>query len=210
MSFLGADILDSIQKKIDRIQTITIGVIESYDPDNLRADVRLNWKKTATAPIITHCPVMVTNAGGLVIIPPYERGNMVMVGMTREEAETLAQDGEAREAKATKHRLENACVLGGIFSNVENVEMDGSSDAWRLGTTNGAVILEIDSNTVRIVSGNVELGEGNMEALIQDTMAGALNAHTHTVLSGSSAGVTSGPNDPIHTTDDSTEDVSAS
>ncbi len=200
-----------IEAEIDDIYTASVGVIESYDSDNLRADVRLTWSEDGFDPIISDVPVRTMRAGGLVIVPPYSRGDMVMVVMTREDIGRLVQDGSSRSPRPEKYVLSNAVVIGGINPNTQSVNMEGSPSAWRLGTTEGNLVLEIDSNSVIILSGDVEIGQGTVESLIQETASELLNSHTHTVPSGSSAGPTTDPNEsPLVTDNDITEDVSAS
>jgi len=196
-----------IEAEIDDIYTASIGVIESYDSDNLRADVRLTWSEDGFDPIISDVPVRTMRAGGLVIVPPYSPGDMVMVVMTREDIGRLVQDGSSRSPRPEKYVLSNAVVIGGINPNTQSVDMQGSSSAWKLGTTEGNVVLEIDSNSVIILSGDVVIGSGNQENLIQDTITEALNNHQHTDSEG---GTTTPPINPIYTGDESTEDVSAS
>lgn len=69
-------------------------------------------------------------------------------------------------------------------------------------------IIEADAFTVE--SSDINLGDGEVTSLVKDTVKTAIESHVHEILSGSSAGFTSTPTQPIITSDVITEDTEAS
>lgn len=74
------------------------------------------------------------------------------------------------------------------LKNGLEVYVDESNDEVKVTHPSG-VILSIDENgTVKVVSGDIELGSGTMEKLVKEAFKAVYNAHTHKYTSPAHAG----------------------
>lgn len=215
MSDLGEEIRSIFFGLMADTHTALPAKIESYDENELRAEVELLVRdESGESRIIVDAPVMTLRANGVAVIPPYSQGDPVLLVFAESSLEGPLFDGTPRDNDfERRHSLDDAVVVGGLTTDQETVSVGGSSDAFRIGDESGNGYLEIDnsgdvtveSGNVTVKSSNVTLGSGSAEALLKESGVTTLAGHTHP---GDSGGTTGPMNETI--SGDVTQDTTAS
>ena len=184
------EIRDLVLSLIQQDHNISSGVIQSFDGQNMRAQVKLNWKDEAGAePIIEDAPVATIRAGGLAIIPPYQQGDTVLVVFSDEDLEsTLGDDVARKPLRAQAGQLDYCMVMGGLTLDTESLSVAGDPSSLRIGTEDGSGVVSIDSSgQISLQSQSVTLGqEASAQALVTEAFQTVFNAHTHPTPTGTS------------------------
>ncbi len=213
----GVDVREVVHAMLSETHVVRPARIDAYDRDNQRADVELLARdETDRAPIIVDCPVATFRAGGIVLTPPYQTGDEVLLVFSDESLESQLHDGTPRDVEINRrHALDDAVVIHGLVDHSTTLSVGGSAAAACLaieGTDQYVQLApsgeaEVNVDTAIIDADRVELGSGSLEALVQESVKDALNSHTHP---GDSGGTTGPPNQQIITGSDVTTETEAS
>ena len=115
-----------IRKEIADIHTVLPGKIESYDAEEMRAKVKLLNKldplhrrsqdhDLKEVPQLIDVPVNCLHAGGFVIRPPYEEGDMVAVAFSERALDNVIITGDVEDTgKKRWHSLDDAMIMAGM------------------------------------------------------------------------------------------------
>lgn len=127
-----------IAKAINAIETMFVGVITSVDHVGLRYGVQpvLNRydevdKKSIVSAVLVDCPMLSNKCSSFFIRLPYDIGDMVYVGVSKDSIDESIISGEARDNKVlgvSKFRQIDGVILGGVLSEQEQQLPEGNAN----------------------------------------------------------------------------------
>lgn len=148
-----------IKKSIKEINTMFVGVIVDADYKRNRYGVQpvLMTDNGIPKGTIASCPMSFTKTGTFYIRAPYEVGDMVYVGCSKESIDESIINGSVRENRIdcpSNFRIVDGVVLGGIVSDSEE-ELDSnySSDFIIQNRKNKDTIVLKASGGIKMVTG---------------------------------------------------------
>lgn len=191
MTRLGQEIREFMLGLMADTHTALPATIEEFDEEDMRASVQLLRRDEAgEARIIVEAPVMTIRAGGIAIVPPYQRGDVVLLIFAESDLEGPLFDGDPRDPEfERRHSLDDAIVIGGLVADNQSIDVGGDASNFRIGDEDGTGYAEITPDgTVRLFFDTIELGSGTLEALVNQTGADLFNGHTHPGDSGGTTG----------------------
>lgn len=110
---------DLFEDRSSYIKQGCIGKIDKFDAELMRADVELLGKSVndldeeVDLPLLPDIPVSFINAGGFMIRPEYQKGDLVWIVFATHDIEDML-DEQKKALSKKKNGLENACVIGGV------------------------------------------------------------------------------------------------
>lgn len=142
--------------------------IEEYDPQTMRAKVVPLVKERLTAdgdpvawPMIVEVPVAYLQTGGIVVRPPYQAGDIVLIVFAERALDKILIDGQPQSPQYTRrHSLDDAIVVGSLRpARVSELPAENTEDLLVLHTATGAKLY------LEAATGNLkyETSQGLME-----------------------------------------------
>lgn len=122
--------LKNIRENINRINTMFIGTIVNADYSRNRYSIQPvlmymgDDEIPITKAILVNCPMSFTKTKSFYIRAPYEVGDMVYVGCSKDSIEESVIDGSIRASRLSannKFREVDGVILGGVMSDTEPV-----------------------------------------------------------------------------------------
>lgn len=109
------------------INSCLIGRIEKFSGSNMKADVLpLHEDKSS---MLINLPVASLNAGGFIIKPPYQKGDLVLVVFADSDIDNILYSGNVSNATSVeKHALKDGIVVGGILPFTKSIPNINSND----------------------------------------------------------------------------------
>lgn len=165
--------LDALQT---RIWTSGPGIIESFNPDKLTAEVQYAiqgqtqnkdtgaWSDV-NIPLLVDCPVIFPGGGGFVLTFPVKKGDECLCIFAKNTIDAWWQNGDVQPMGSYRvHDLSDGFILVGPFS-APNVPANISTGSVQLRSTDGATVMSLSDGTLTFngnlfVDGNVSAGNG--------------------------------------------------
>lgn len=213
-----------INDSVSDLHTALPAKIEKVDLQTMRAEITLlNQKELedemVTIPPIVEVPISYYRANNMIMRPPYQKGDTVLVVFAENALDKLMITGQPEDPELTRrHSIDDAIIVGGLQMEQDDDLPSNYADQMVIGLLNGSDFdswIRIDPNTreveiklkndafIRIEEGvatveaeTVKLGKDASEAVaLGDSLKQWLDEHTHPgVSSGSSS--TSPPASP--------------
>lgn len=143
-----------------RLHTAILATIIQYDPVLMQADLQplLNDPGFEYAPIL-HASVSCLRAGGFVIRPPYQPGDIVVAVVIERGIDDVVATGETSErVGARMHSLTDTVVVGGFTTKPAPLpELHGTD--LLIGTENGMnkIVMDPEGNVTVYSEGIVNI-----------------------------------------------------
>ena len=209
-----------LDKAIKEIHTSLPAKIVSIDKQSLKADVKPLIKvkhgdEDVELPIIQEVPVCTIKAGGFIIKPPYQEGDIVLLLFSERCIDDFIYTGENTTTEAKRrHSLEDAVIIGGLNTFTSGDELpDEESENLVIGKNDysSKITIKEDGDIVIEADSNIYLNDSESEEGVPlgNTLKNWIDEHTHdfdyswTDSGGSSSGTTKVPNsnspDPSNT-----------
>lgn len=182
-----------IDEEINEIHTTLPAKIESVDLEEMRAEVTLLNKKEledeqVTIPPIVEVPISYYRAGKMIMRPPYEKGDTVIVAFSERGIDRLMITGDPEETEVERmHSYDDAVIVGGLQMEqhadlptdyTDNMLIglydEGILESWiRINPTTKEIEIKIDKETwLHIEKGQAELKlEGDAYVKIEKGVA---------------------------------------
>lgn len=171
---LGGLIKSLIKKDREQIHTFALGVIESFNAESMRAEVKLLENvffngKYYKSPMIVDCLVQFPKTKTFYIRVPYEVGDKVVVAFCESNISEIMIGGEATNQTFTrKHSMDDLVVIGGwISENETKTTSDNIKDIVIVNTQHNSKISftkDNDINITNVANINVECQTANLQA----------------------------------------------
>lgn len=151
-----ATALKNIRDGINKINTMFIGTIVNADYSRNRYSIQpvLMYKGEDEIPItkaiLVSCPMCFTKTKSFYIRAPYEVGDMVYVGCSKDSIDDAIVDGSVKESglgSRNKFREVDGVILGGIMSDAEPVLATDYTDALLLQNRANGDLIAINKTT---------------------------------------------------------------
>ncbi|MGL5717662.1 MAG: Gp138 family membrane-puncturing spike protein [Paraclostridium sp.] len=155
--------LNLIKSHIGSINTMFIGTITSIDIARQRYGVQPvlmlrgkddTFTKRAT---IAHCPMSFIKTSTFYIRAPYEMGDMVFVGCSKESIDEAVIDGNIKESRSdgvSLFREVDGVILGGVMSDSEpELTSDYANDFIIQNRKNGDLVSIKKSGGIKMITG---------------------------------------------------------
>jgi hypothetical protein len=198
-----------ISKKVRSIETMFVARIERFDHVNGKADItpitklENSYGELIDKSMIIECPVLTAKTSNFYIRFPYEVGDLIYVGCSKEALDNLLITGETVEdtlSSMPRFRMSDAVVLGGLFHSQETKMLNtNKSDLVVVNRNTGESIkmkkdggMEISLNsdlnitapntiinTELSVNGNVNISGTTTSGEVVTEAGIDLNTHTH-------------------------------
>lgn len=162
---------------LGQVNTCLPGEINNYDVATSKAEVKPLIKKkfldgdVLDLPVITNVPVVLPRSarGGLTF--PLERGDGCLIVFSQRSMERwLATGVDSEPGDTRKFDLNDAICIPGLFSfQTENIASNNSDIELKLGSSG----ITIKAN------GDIEIGEGSFDKLVNEKFQSLFNGHGH-------------------------------
>jgi hypothetical protein len=193
-AIVTSDILDEkFHHELSRVNTGILAKIDTYYKSKRKAKVQPLVKiKTKSGyknyPVVI-LPVM-TDFGGMEIIPDYKAGDIVYLGGNVFQTFNMIR-GQLEVELTSKHKLENMVIIGGFKKQPSSLSTNFVKDGLII-TDNNFMFAQFSSNKIEFSVGSTDtqkslLGEDTIE-LISDLIDAILDAKVMTPV---------GPSSPI-------------
>ncbi len=171
---LGGLVKSLIRKDREQLHTFTLGIIESFDAEKMRAEVKLlenvffngNYYES---PMIVDCLVQFPKTKTFYIRMPYEVGDKVVVAFCESNISEIMVGGKTTNQTLTrKHSMDDLVVIGGwISENETKTTSDNIKDIVIVNTKHNSKISFTEDNNINITNVkniNVDCQTANLTA----------------------------------------------
>ncbi|QTL96568.1 hypothetical protein GM661_00575 [Iocasia frigidifontis] len=194
-----------IDDKLDKLNVALPARILKYDSSKLRGNIELLAKKElngeqVTYPPILEVPVSSIRAGTFVIIPPYQKGDVVQVLFNQKALDKLLITGEPEEVQYKRSfSLDDAVIIGGLqveqaddLPNVgENLYIGSQDGETNIEITPGGEInincstANINADEVNLAGGGAGIARQGDSVQVEVTGGSSAGVYTGSITSGS-------------------------
>lgn len=138
------------EKMVGGLNTCAIGLIESYDPVKLKADVRILPSET----LIKSVPVVIQQTGDFYIRVPYKRNDPVAVVFAQREIDNIMYQAN-NPASQRMLAVDDALVIGGVNFFTNDLPA-ADADKLLIGEKSGGATIAIGGGKISM-TGIVEV-----------------------------------------------------
>lgn len=179
------------------VKTIKLARIESFDPAKMVANVTILQTEEGEKNELFGIPVSCLRAGGFIIKPPYQQGDIVNVAFSSISMDEVLISGKEENVSITEQfRNEDAVVQFGIPTMGDSFPAEHAEDlVIAKDDYSSKIVLTNDGDIIIQSDGNVLLGESAEEGVpLGTTLKGWIDSHVHPIswTDGGGSG-TSGP-----------------
>ncbi|MBM9501592.1 hypothetical protein JWG44_15165 [Leptospira sp. 201903071] len=161
---LDEAVLGAIQNNLSKVQVGLPGVVESFNPNNMTANVRLPFKKKDGSgeerafPVLSGIRVGTLWAGDFFIKPEYKRGDKVWVSFSTHDVSDAIRGVESLVSDSL-FDLQSACVVSGFKGDQETPATTANLSGLLIGHKEGKSLIQLDGDTIKIQGGLIDLSE---------------------------------------------------
>lgn len=161
---LDEAILSAIQNNLSKIQVGLPGIIESFNPNEMTANVRIPFKKTdgsgeeRSFPVLSGIRVGTLWAGDFFIKPDYKRGDTVWISFSTHDISNAIR-GVDSVASDSLFDLQSACVVSGFKGKLDLPAVTANKPGLLIGHKEGKSFIQMEDDTIKIQGGLVDLTE---------------------------------------------------
>ncbi|MDV6235830.1 Gp138 family membrane-puncturing spike protein [Leptospira ellisii] len=161
---LDEAILAAIHNNLSKIQIGLPGVIESFKPEEMTANVRIPFKKedengqAKTFPVLSGIRVGTYWAGDFYIKPDYKRGDKVWVSFSTHDISDAIRGVESVTSDSL-FDLQSACVVSGYKGKTDLPASTSNLAGLVIGHKEGRSLIQLDGDRIKIQGGAVDLSE---------------------------------------------------
>ncbi|EMJ91253.1 Gp138 family membrane-puncturing spike protein [Leptospira alstonii] len=171
---LDEAILGAIQNNLSKIQVGLPGIVESFNPTEMTANVRIPFKKEdgfgeeRPFPVLSGIRVGSLWAGDFYIKPDYKRGDKVWVSFSTHDI-SAAICGVDAVVSDSLFDLQSACVVGGFKGKADLPALTANKPGLIIGHKEGKSLIQMEGDTIKIQGGLIDLTEYSVlgESLVQ-------------------------------------------
>ncbi|RHX94511.1 hypothetical protein DLM76_10565 [Leptospira yasudae] len=166
-------ILAAIQKSLSRAQVGLPGIIDSFNANQMTANVKLPFKQKDGSgeekafPILSNVRVGTLWAGDFFIKPDYKRGDKVWVSFSTHDIGDAVR-GVSSVVSESLFDLQSACVVSGYKGETEAPPTTAGESGLLIGNKQGSSLIQLDEDRIKIRGGSVDLSES---AVLGETLA---------------------------------------
>lgn len=113
---------ERIEAKLNRLNTVSLGIITQVDNSKLRCNVKLKHKIQGSEIELFDVPIACLKSSVGTIYIPLQEGDIVLVLFSKYELEEQLKDKQAVAVnELLKFNINNAIVLGGVFTLADSI-----------------------------------------------------------------------------------------
>ncbi|PJZ53141.1 Gp138 family membrane-puncturing spike protein [Leptospira adleri] len=166
-------IIAAMKKSLSRVQVGLPGIIDSFNPNEMTANVRIPFKQKdgsgdeKTFPILSNIRVGTLWAGDFYVKPDYKRGDNVWISFSTHDTSDAIR-GVSSVVSESLFDLQSACIVCGYKSDAEAPALTSNRSGLLIGDKEGKSFIQFDNDTIKIQGGLIDLTES---AVLGDTLA---------------------------------------
>lgn len=166
-------ILAAMKKSLSRVQVGLPGIIDSFNPNEMTANVRIPFKQKdgygdeKPFPILSNIRVGTLWAGDFYVKPDYKRGDNVWISFSTHDTSDAIR-GVSSVVSDSLFDLQSACIVCGYKSDTEMPALTSNLSGLLMGNKEGKSFIQFDNDTIKIQGGLIDLSES---AVLGDTLA---------------------------------------
>lgn len=171
-------ILAAIQKSLSRVQVGLPGIIDSFNPSEMTANVKIPFKqKDGTGeeksfPILSNVRVGTLWAGDFYIKPDYKRGDKVWISFSTHDISDAVR-GVSSVVSDSLFDLQSACVVSGFKGDTDAPAVTANQSGLLIGNKEGKSLIQFEDDRIKIQGGLADLSE---YAVLGETLADLIKA----------------------------------
>ncbi|ASP42608.1 hypothetical protein AMR47_16885 [Leptospira interrogans] len=161
---LDKAILAAIQNNVSKIQIGLPGIIESFQPQDMTANVRIPLKMEDVSgqewsfPVLSGIRVGTYWAGDFYIKPDYKRGDKVWISFTTHDISDAIRGIES-VASDSLFDLQSACVISGYKGKADIPATTSNLPGLIIAHKEGKSLIQLDGDRIKIQGGIADLTE---------------------------------------------------
>ncbi|MBM9576960.1 hypothetical protein JWG45_07315 [Leptospira sp. 201903070] len=161
---LDEAVLGAIQNNLSKVQVGLPGIIESFNPREMTANVKIPFKKKDGAgeerpfPVLSGIRVGTLWAGDFFIKPEYKRGDKVWVSFSTHDISGAIRGADSL-ASDSLFDLQSACVVTGFKGNGDTPALAANQPGLLIGHKEGKSLIQLNGDTIKIQGGMIDLSE---------------------------------------------------
>lgn len=136
----------------EQINGAMVGRIERFNASEMKADVLplINNTDGSQPSLLIEVPVTMLRAGGFVIRPPYQKGDIVLIVFVDRGMDNFLLSGKSSMPSGTrKHSLDDAVIVGSVLPFTQALP-SGYADDLVIGTEdfNSKIVMQRNGNII--------------------------------------------------------------
>lgn len=171
-------ILAAMQKSLSRVQVGLPGIIDSFNPNEMTANVKIPFKQKDGAgeeksfPILSNVRVGTLWAGDFYIKPDYKRGDKVWISFSTHDISDAVR-GVSSVVSDSLFDLQSACIVSGFKGETEAPATTAGQSGLIIGNKEGKSLIQLEDDRIKIQGGIADLSE---YAVLGETLADLIKA----------------------------------
>ncbi|TGM00541.1 hypothetical protein EHQ76_11935 [Leptospira barantonii] len=171
-------ILAAMQKSLSRVQVGLPGIIDSFNSNEMTANVKIPFKqKDGTGeeksfPILSNVRVGTMWAGDFYIKPDYKRGDKVWISFSTHDISEAVR-GVSSVVSDSLFDLQSACIVSGFKGETDAPATTANQAGLVIGNKEGKSLIQLEDDRIKIQGGLVDLTE---YAVLGETLADLIKA----------------------------------
>jgi len=151
--------LDLIQSEIGKLSTAAVGIVDTFYPDSLTADIRLKNKSEVLLPKV---PVAYPSSSAGSMLWSLAEGDLVLLIFTKWDVKKLLKDKEACEVNENlRFSVNNAVAIPGLFSQASDIPYQLQEGEIVIKTSSGSGMKFHGDGEIKIVAKSFEVLDMN-------------------------------------------------